>query len=144
VAYSQGSIGYVEYAYALQNKLPHVNMINKDGKTVAPTSEAFQAAAANADWNSQPGYGVILANQPGAQSWPMTAATWILIYKTPKDAVATREALKFFAWAYQNGGKMAEELHYVSIPGSVVKNIQSMWATEIKDAGGQPIFVVTN
>ena len=86
VANTQGSIGYVEYAYALQNKLTHVKMINKDGKTVAPTSETFQAAAANADWKSQPGYGVLLANQPGDKSWPMTAATWILIYKQPKDA----------------------------------------------------------
>ena len=80
---TKGSIGYVEYAYALQNKLTYTKMINKAGKTVSPTSEAFQAAAANADWKSQPGYGVILANQPGDKSWPMTAATWILIYKKP-------------------------------------------------------------
>jgi phosphate transport system substrate-binding protein len=144
VANTLGSIGYVEYAYALQNKLTHVNMINKDGKTVAPTSETFQAAAANADWNSQPGYGVILANQPGANSWPMTAATWILIYKQPKDAAATGEALKFFAWSYRNGGKMAEELHYVPMPAKVVNDIQSMWAKEIKDANGKPIFAATN
>jgi phosphate transport system substrate-binding protein len=144
VANTQGSIGYVEYAYALQNKLTHVNMINKDGKTVSPTSESFQAAAANADWNSQPGYGVILANQPGANSWPMTAATWILIYKQPKDVDQVREALKFFAWAYQNGGKMADELHYVSMPVNVVKDIQNMWAKEIKDANGKPLFVMGN
>jgi phosphate transport system substrate-binding protein len=144
VANTQGSIGYVEYAYALQNKLTHVNMINKAGKTVEPTSETFQAAAANADWNSQPGYGVILANQPGEQSWPMTAGTWILIYKTPKDVTATREALKFFAWAYRNGGKMADELHYVGMPANVIKDIQNMWAREIKDANGQSLFVVSN
>src|SRR5262245_18645440 len=83
VAQTQGSIGYVEYAYAKQNKLPYTKMINKDGKTVAPTMDAFQAAAANADWNSVPGYGVILSDQPGAASWPMTAATWILIHKQP-------------------------------------------------------------
>ena len=82
---TKGSIGYVEYAYALQNKLVYTKMVNKDGKTVAPTSAAFQAAAANADWNSVPGYGVILANQPGAESWPMTAATFILIHKQPQD-----------------------------------------------------------
>ena len=87
-------------------------MINKDGKTVAPTSETFQAAAANADWNSVPGYGVILTDQPGAQSWPMTAATFILIHKQPQDPAAAGEALKFFAWAYAKGGKMAEELDY--------------------------------
>jgi len=144
VANTQGSIGYVEYAYALQNKLTHVNMINKDGKTVEPTAETFQAAAANADWNSQPGYGVILANQRGEKSWPMTAATWILIYKTPKDANATREALKFFAWAYRHGDKMADDLHYVPMPDNVVKSIESMWATDIKDASGQPLLAVSN
>src|SRR6195256_3526680 len=110
VAQTKGSIGYVEYAYAKQNKLTFTKMINKEGKEVLPTAEAFQAAAANADWKSQPGYGVILANQPGDQSWPMTAATWILVYKKPVDAVATAEALKFFACAYKNGGKMAEDL----------------------------------
>ena len=144
VANTRGAVGYVEYAYALQNKLIHVNMINKAGKTVAPTSETFQAAAANADWKSQPGYGVILANQPGDKSWPMTAATWILVYKTPSDAAALREALKFFDWAYRTGGKMAEELHYVPMPANVVKDIENMWATEIKDAGGKPIFVMSN
>ena len=144
VANTQGSIGYVEYAYALQNKLSYARMINKAGKTVAPTSDAFQAAAANADWKSQPGYGVLLANQPGDASWPITAPTWILIYKQPKDVNSTREALKFFAWAYANGGKMADELHYVPMPANVVKDIQNMWAQEIKDEKGQAIFVVTN
>ena len=93
-------------------------MVNKAGKTVAPTMDAFQAAAANADWNSQPGYGVILANQPGDKSWPMTAATWILLYKKPQDAATTGEALKFFAWSYAKGGKMAEDLDYVPMPAS--------------------------
>ena len=144
VANTRGAIGYVEYAYALQNKLTYARMLNKDGKAVAPTSETFQAAAANADWKSQPGYGVLLANQPGAESWPITAPTWILIYKQPKDVGATREALKFFAWAYKNGSKMADELHYVSMPASVVKDIQNMWATEIKDVGGKPLFVMSN
>ena len=120
VAQTKGSIGYVEYAYAKQNKLTFTKMINKDGKTVAPTIEAFQAAAANADWNSEPGYGVILANQPGAKSWPMTAATFILIHKQPKDPAAAAEALKFFAWAYAKGGKMAEDLDYVPMPAKVV------------------------
>src|SRR5437868_11287760 len=98
VANTKGSIGYVEYAYAKQNKLTFTKMVNKAGKSVSPTSEAFQAAAASADWKSQPGYGVILANQPGDGSWPMTAATWILLYKTPSDPAATAEALKFFSW----------------------------------------------
>ena len=144
VANTKGSIGYVEYAYAKQNKLTFTKMVNKDGKTVAPTSEAFQAAAANANWKSQPGYGVILANQPGANSWPMTAATWILIYKKPQDAAATAEALKFFAWAYAKGGKTAEDLDYVPMPANVVKDIESTWASEIKDASGKPLYSVTN
>jgi phosphate transport system substrate-binding protein len=144
VANTKGSIGYVEYAYAKQNKLTHTNMINKAGKTVAPSSATFQAAAANADWKSQPGYGVILANQPGDQSWPMTAATWILIYKKPQDMAASAEALKFFAWSYAKGGKMAEDLDYVPMPSNVVSDIQKMWSAEIKDAAGKPLFSPTN
>ena len=144
VANTKGSVGYVEYAYALQNKLTYTKMVNKAGKTVTPTSEAFQAAAANADWKSQPGFGVILANQPGDKSWPMTAATWILIYKKPVDPAATAEALKFFAWAYKNGGKMAESLDYVPMPANVVKDIEKYWSSEIKDASGKPVFAMTN
>ena len=134
VAQTKGSIGYVEYAYALQNKLTYTKMMNKDGKTVEPTSGAFQAAAANADWNSVPGFGVILANQPGAELWPMTAATWILIPKEPKDAEAATAALKFFSWAYANGDKMAAELDYVPMPKKVVADIEKAWAAEIKGA----------
>jgi phosphate transport system substrate-binding protein len=144
VGQTKGSIGYVEYAYALQNKLVFTKMMNKDGKTVAPTSEAFQAAAANADWNSVPSYGVILANQPGAASWPMTAATFILVPKQPRDPAATTSALKFFAWAYAKGGKMAEELDYVSMPQKVVGQIQAMWSKEIKDSSGKPLHVTSN
>jgi phosphate transport system substrate-binding protein len=140
VAQTKGSIGYVEYAYAKQNKLTFTKMVNKDGKMVSPTSDAFQAAAANADWKSQPGYGVILANQPGEKSWPMTAATWILVYKQPADTAATAEALKFFAWGYAKGGKMAEELDYVPMPEKVVADIQKSWASDIKDTGGKPLF----
>jgi phosphate transport system substrate-binding protein len=144
VGQTKGSIGYVEYAYAKQNKLTHTNMINKDGKTVSPTMAAFQAAAASADWNSAPGYGVILANQPGATSWPITAATWILVYKQPQDAAATREALKFFAWAYAKGGKLAEQLDYVPMPESVVNSVEKMWASEIKDASGNPVSAMAH
>jgi len=144
VAQTKGAIGYVEYAYAKQNKLTFTSMVNKAGKTVAPTMDAFQAAAASADWNSQPGYGVILANQPGDKSWPMTAATWILLYKKPQDAAATGEALKFFAWSYAKGGKMAEDLDYVPMPAKVVTDIEKMWSSEIKDASGKPLFSPTN
>src|SRR5262245_22466345 len=132
VAQTKGSIGYVEYAYALQNKLAHTKMINKADKIVSPTSEAFQAAAANADWKSQPGYGVILANQPGDKSWPMTAASWILMYKQPQDPTASAEALKFFAWAYKSGGKLAEELDYIPMPANVISDVETTWAAEIK------------
>jgi phosphate transport system substrate-binding protein len=144
VGQTKGSIGYVEYAYALQNKLVFTKMVNKDGKTVAPTSEAFQAAAANADWNSVPGYGVILANQVGAASWPMTAATFILIPKQPQDPAAATSALKFFAWAYAKGGKMAEELDYVPMPAKIVGQIETMWSKEIKDSSGKPLHVTLN
>ena len=139
VTQTKGSIGYVEYAYALQNKMIYTDMVNKDGKTVVPTSEAFQAAAANADWNSVPGYGVILANQPGAMSWPMTAATFILMPKQPPDPAAAAAALQFFAWAYAKGDKMAEELDYVPMPKKVVAEIEKMWASEIKDTSGKPL-----
>jgi phosphate transport system substrate-binding protein len=143
VAQTKGSIGYVEYAYALQNKLTYMKMVNKDGKTVEPTSAAFQAAAANANWSAVPGYGVILANQPGAGSWPMTAATFILIPKQPKDVAATSEALKFFAWAYAKGGQLAESLDYVPMPQNVASEIEAMWAKEIKDPSGKPLQVTS-
>lgn len=140
VANTAGSIGYVEYAYALQNNLTYANMKNKDGKVVSPTGEAFQAAAANADWKSKPGYGVILANQPGADTWPMTAATWILVYAKPQDPAATLETLKFFAWSYANGGDMAKALDYVPMPEAVVEDVEKTWATEIKGADGKPVY----
>jgi phosphate transport system substrate-binding protein len=144
VQQTKGAMGYVEYAYALQNKMNYTKMINKDGKTVSPTAEAFQAAAASADWNSVPGFGVILANQPGAQSWPMTAATFILIHKQPQDPAAATEALKFFAWAYAKGAKMAEDLDFVPMPTAVVGTIETTWSKEIKDAGGKPLFAVSH
>ena len=144
VAQTKGSIGYVEYAYAKQNKLVHTKMVNKDGKTVEPTSAAFSAAAANANWSSAPGYGVILANQPGAESWPMTAATWILMYKKPQDPAAAGAALKFFAWSYEQGSKMAEELDYIPMPKSVVDSVKKTWADEVKDASGKAIFALAH
>ncbi|RRI04986.1 phosphate ABC transporter substrate-binding protein PstS [Mesorhizobium tamadayense] len=140
VAQTGGAIGYVEYAYAKQNKLTYTDLVNKDGKKVEPTAAAFSAAAANADWSSQPGYGVILANQPGAESWPMTAATWILVYKKPDDAAATGEALKFFAWSYAKGDDMAGQLDYVPMPDAVVKSVEEMWGKDIVDASGKPLY----
>jgi phosphate transport system substrate-binding protein len=141
---TKGAIGYVEYAYAKQNKLVVAKMLNRDGKVVAPTMQAFQAAAANADWNSVPGYGLILNNQPGAESWPMTAATFVLIHRQPKDPAAAAEALKFFAWAYSKGAKMAEDLDYVPMPTAVTTSVEEVWATQIKDAAGKPLMPVAH
>jgi phosphate transport system substrate-binding protein len=141
VAQTKGSIGYVEYAYAVQNKLTYVKLINTDGGTVSPTVETLQAAAATADWDSVTGYGVILADQPGASSWPITAATFILIPKRPPDVAAAETALRFFAWAYADGAKMAEDLDYAPIPLTVVANIEAMWTNEIKDSSGDPLKV---
>ena len=143
VAQTKGSIGYVEYAYAKQNKMSYTKMVNRDGKTVAPELASFQAAASNANWSSQPGFGVILGNQPGAASWPITAATFILIHKKAADAAASGEALKFFDWAYAKGDKAAEELDYVPMPDAVVKQIKSTWS-EIKGADGKALYSATN
>jgi len=140
VAQTGGAIGYVEYAYAKQNKLTYADMINKEGNKVEPTAAAFSAAAANADWSSQPGYGVILANQPGAESWPMTAATWILVYKKPDNPEATADALKFFAWSYAKGDEMAGELDYVPMPDNVVKSVEEMWSKDIVGSQGKPLY----
>jgi phosphate transport system substrate-binding protein len=131
VAGTKGAIGYVEYAYAKQNHLTNTNMINKDGKAVGPTLQSFQAAAANADWTKEPGFYQILTDQPGADSWPITAATFILMYKKPSDAAASNVALNFFAYAFEKGGKAAEELDYIPMPSNVVELIKKAWATDI-------------
>jgi phosphate transport system substrate-binding protein len=144
VGQAQGSIGYVESAYAKQNNLTTMKMVNKDGKTVSPAPEAFQAAAANADWAGTPGFYVLLTDQPGAGSWPIAGATFILFHKQVQDATAAQEALKFFAWAYANGGKMAEDLDYIPMPAPVVVAIKKLWSTEIKDAGGKPVLAASN
>jgi phosphate transport system substrate-binding protein len=141
VVQTKGSIGYVEYAYAKQNKLTFVNMINKDGKAVAPESASFQAAAANADWAKSEDFFVILTEQPGAGSWPIAGATFILVYQEPQDAAATGEALKFFDWAYKNGDKMAEDLDYVPMPDAIVDLIHKEW-TKVKDTSGKPVFAM--
>ena len=141
VAQTKGSIGYVEYAFAKQNKLTFANMVNKDGKTVAPETKSFQAAAASADWKSVPGYGVILTEQAGAASWPITAASFILMHTVPQDAANSAAALKFFDWAYKNGAKMAEELDYIPMPDNVVELSRGEWA-KIKDSAGKPIFAM--
>jgi phosphate transport system substrate-binding protein len=132
VAQTKNSIGYVEYAYAKQNKLVYTAMINKAGKKVEPNVDSFQAAASNADWTNAPGYYVILTDQPGEKSWPITASTFILMQRAPADKAASGEAIKFFKWAFANGGKMAEELDYIPMPENVVKMIEKTWSADIK------------
>ena len=129
VAQIGGSIGYVEYAYAKTNKLSHVKMVNRAGQTVAPTVEAFQAAAAGADWAeaSKNSFYVILTNQPGAASWPITATTYILVYKNPPDQAATADTLKFFQWGFEKGDQLALGLDYVPLPDAAVKSITASW-----------------
>ena len=138
VANTKNSIGYVEYAYAKQNKLTYTKLINKDGKTVSPVSATFQAAAANADWAKSPGFYQILTDQPGADSWPITAATFILMHKKSPDAASAKEALKFFDWAFAKGGPAAEDLDYIPMPANVVGLIKKEWAN-VTDAGGKPL-----
>lgn len=133
------SIGYVEYAYVKQNKMNYALMQNAAGQFVSPDDTAFKAAAAGADWSRS--FYQILTNQPGAQSWPITGATFILMHKQqdkPAEAAAT---LKFFEWAYKNGDRMAEDLDYVPMPASVKAQIQKLWAAEIKDASGKVVAV---
>jgi len=142
VAGMKGAIGYVEYAYVKQNKLSYARLMNKGGKAVAPTIESFSAAATRANWEGAPGFGVILTNEAGAASWPIAGATFILIHKQPGDPAAAGAALKFFNWAYAKGGHMAQELDYVPMPANVVSAVQRLWAAQIKDASGKPLFVL--
>jgi phosphate transport system substrate-binding protein len=132
VQQTKNSIGYVEYAYAKQNNLTTTKLINAAGKTVEPSMKSFSSAAAKADWNSVPGFGVILTNQPGDETWPITAATFILMYSDPKDTAASKEAIAFFNWAFEKGNKTAEELDYIPMPANVVKEIKNTVWTMIK------------
>lgn len=134
-----GSIGYVEFAYALQNKMNHVLLQNQAGRFVAPDTRTFQAAAANADWANAPGFAVVLTNQPGEESWPITGASFILIYRSQKDAKIARDMLSFFDWCYRSGGEIARTLDYVPMPAPVVKLVEDMWARDIK-AGGKAVW----
>jgi phosphate transport system substrate-binding protein len=135
-----GAIGYVEYAYAKQNKLASAKMINHDGAVVSPSDEAFMAAAAGADWKSAPGMGVLLTNQPGKASWPITGASFILIHKQQERAEGAREVLKFFEWSFMNGKQMAAELDYVPMPDPVVRQIRAEWKANIKDTSGNSVY----
>jgi phosphate transport system substrate-binding protein len=139
VKQTQGSIGYVEYAYASQNNLSYAKMVNAAGKTVEPNLETFSAAAANADFANAKNFNLIITNQPGDNSWPIAASTWVLIHTQPDDPVAAGEALKFFDWAYKSGKDQAKALDYVSIPDAVVALIEKSW-DGVVGADGKPIF----
>lgn len=136
----RGSIGYVEYAYAKKNKMSHAQMRNLDGQWVQPEDASFQAAAAGADWAKAPGFALILTEQPGKASWPITGASFILMHKVQADPAKGQAVLKFFDWAYKNGGAMAADLDYVAMPAPVVKLVQDAWSAQLKDAGGKPIW----
>ena len=136
----KGAIGYVEYAYAKQNKMAHTLLQNREGQFVAPDDHSFQAAAAGADWKNAPGFYEILTDEPGKASWPITGATFILMHKTQANAATAREVLKFFDWAFKDGDKMALELDYVPMPDAVVALVQAEWKAKIKDTSGKPIW----
>jgi len=131
------SIGYVEYAYAKQNKMSYVQLRNKDGGYVTPTDTAFKAAAAGADWNKT--FFQILTEQPGKDAWPLTGATYILMYKQQDKPAAASNTLKFFDWAYNSGDKMADDLDYVPLPAALKELVRKQWADNLKDAGGKVI-----
>ena len=136
----KNSIGYVEYAYALQNKMNYVQLKNRDGHFVKPEAENFKAAAANAKWDADQGFYMILTNQPGKESWPISGATFILMYKSQEKPENAKEVLKFFDWSYTNGDKMASDLDYVPLPDNVTKMIRNAWKAQIKDTSGKPLW----
>lgn len=134
-----GAVGYVEYAYAKQNKMLHTGLINRDGKLVQPDDLTFAAAAARANWDSAPGFGVNLNNLPGADAWPITAATFILMHRSAQDPKRSAETLKFFKWALNSGQKLATDLDYVPLPAAVVKKVEATWV-DIKDGAGKAVL----
>jgi phosphate transport system substrate-binding protein len=128
----KGSIGYVELAYALQNKMAYAAVQNSAGQFVQPSLASFQAAAASADWKNAKDFFLVITNAPGENSWPITASVFVLVYKQPKNAAGTKATLDFFKWAYENGGKQAEELDYVPLPKALTEQIEAYWQAEIK------------
>jgi phosphate transport system substrate-binding protein len=133
------SIGYVEYAYAKQNKLSYALIQNADGQFPDPDDKSFQAAAANADWNAAPGFGISLNNQKGAEAWPITAATFLLVHAKPEKPEEVGAALKFVDWAFKNGDKLALDLEYVPLPATVKDQVRASWKG-VTDPAGKPIF----
>lgn len=135
----KGAIGYVEYAYALQNKMSYTLLQNKEGIFVAPNEESFRSAAAGAHWDTAPGFYEILTNEPGQHSWPITGATFILMHKSQTNAENAKAVLKFFDWAYAEGDKLALDLDYIPMPDNVVKLVENAWKTQIKDSSGKAL-----
>lgn len=135
-----GAIGYVEYAYAKQNKLAHTLLKNLDGHFVAPDDDTFKAAAAGADW-SKAAFGAILTEQPGKASWPITGATFILLHTVQAKPAQGAEVMKFFDWSFANGAKLAEAMDYVPLPDALTRQIKGAWAKQVKDTGGKAIWV---
>ena len=136
----KGSIGYVEYAYVKRNKMNYTLVKNRDGQFAQPDDANFKAAASGADWAKTPGMGVILTNQAGKDTWPISGATFILVHKVPANPANTKEVIKFFEWAFANGGAMATELEYVPLPADVTKLINTSWKTNLKDASGKALY----
>lgn len=136
----KNSIGYVEYAYAKQNKLAYVLLENREGQFVKPYDKSFQSAAAGADWKHSPGFYEILTDEPGKDSWPITGATFILMHKSQANAASAKDVLKFFDWAYKDGDQLALGLDYIPMPDAVVALIHSEWKDKIKDTSGKPIW----
>jgi phosphate transport system substrate-binding protein len=136
-----GAIGYVEYAYALQNRMAAVALQNAGGEFVLPNAGSFKAAAAGADWSKAPGFYLILTDQPGKGAWPISGATFILMHKQQEKPETAKEVLKFFDWAYgPEGDKLASSLDYVPLPDNVVKQIHDAWKSNIRDAVGKAVF----
>ena len=140
VKLTPGSIGYVEYAYALQNKMNFTQLRNKDGQFVAPSEDTFKAAASHAEWEKAPGFYEILTNEPGKTSWPITGATFILMHKHQDKAETAKDVIKFFDWAYEQGDKTALDMDYIPMPDNVVKLIRQAWKANLKDAAGKPLM----
>lgn len=136
----KNSIGYVEYAYALQNKMNFVQLKNRDGQFVKPNDDSFKGAAANAKWDKNNGFYEILTNEPGKTSWPITGATFVLVPKSPENIENAKEVLKFFDWAYANGDKMASDLDYVPLPAKLKATIHDAWKEQVKDSTGKALW----
>jgi phosphate transport system substrate-binding protein len=136
----KGAVGYVEWAFAKKNKIAHTQLKNKDGAFLQPDDENFKAAAASADWVKAPGFGVVLTDQPGKNSWPITGVSYILMHKSQADAAKGKEVIKFFDWAFKNGDAAAVELDYVPLPDSVTKLVGDSWKANLKDAAGKAIW----